>query len=209
MMSVIVIFSGVGPEAVDVMTGEVRERMIAGAMALLARRGLSGASFSDVLSATGAPRGSLYHHFPNGKRELVAAAVERAGLVLAEALAPVAGAPAEAVVERFLAIWRTVLTRSECEAGCAVMAVAAAPESAEMMAQAAGVFRAWSAQLTDLLGRGGVPGGEASSFAMMMIASVEGAVALSRAEHSLEPFEAVARQLIRQARLAMSKDSED
>jgi len=130
-------------------------------------------------------------------------------LVLAEALAPVAGAPAEAVVERFLGIWRTVLTRSECEAGCAVMAVAAAPESADMLAQAAGVFRAWSGQLTDLLGRGGVPGGEASGFAVMMIASVEGAVALSRAERSLEPFEAVARQLIRQVRLVMSKDSAD
>ena len=137
------------------MAGEVRERMIAGAMALLARRGLSGASFSDVLSATVRPRGSLYHHFPNGKGELVAAAIERAGSVLAEALAPVAGAAAEAVVERFLAIWRTVLTRSECEAGCAVMAVAAAPESADMLAQAAGVFRAWSGQLTDLLGRAG------------------------------------------------------
>jgi TetR/AcrR family transcriptional repressor of lmrAB and yxaGH operons len=191
------------------MAGEVRERMIAGAMALLARRGLSGASFSDVLSATGAPRGSLYHHFPNGKQELVAAAIERAGSVLAEALAPVAGAPAGAVVERFLAIWRTVLTRSDCEAGCAVMAVAAAPESADMLAQAAGVFRAWSGQLTDLLGRGGVPAGEASGFAVMMIASVEGAVALSRAERSLEPFEAVAGQLIRQARLMTSKDSTD
>jgi TetR/AcrR family transcriptional regulator, lmrAB and yxaGH operons repressor len=209
MKTVIVILSGIGPEAVGVMAGEVRERMIAGAMALLARRGLSGASFSDVLSATGAPRGSLYHHFPNGKAELVAAAVERAGLVLAEALAPVAGASAEAVVERFLVIWRTVLTRSDCEAGCAVMAVAAAPESADMLAQAASVFRAWSVQLTDLLSRGGVSPGEASGFAVMMIASVEGAVALSRAERSLEPFEAVARQLVRQARLMMSKDSAD
>ena len=206
MMTVIAILSGMGPEAVDVMAGEVRERMIAGAMALLARRGLSGASFSDVLSATG-PRGSLYHHFPSGKGELVAAAIERAGLALAEALAPVAGAPAEAVVERFLAIWRTVLTRSECEAGCAVMAVAAAAKLADMLAQAAGVFRAWSGQLTDLLGRGGVPAGEASGFAVMMIASVEGAVALSRAERSLEPFEAVARQLIRQVRLVTPKDS--
>jgi AcrR family transcriptional regulator len=209
MMTVIVILSGFGPEAVDVMAGEVRERMIAGAMALLARRGLSGASFSDVLSATGAPRGSLYHHFPNGKGELVAAAIERAGSVLADAMAPAAAAPADAVVERFLAIWRTVLTRSDCEAGCAVMAVAAAPESAEMLAQAAGVFRAWSGQLTDLLGRGGMPVSEAASFAVMMIASVEGAVALSRAERSLEPFEAVARQLIRQARLVTSKDSTD
>ena len=43
----------------------------------------------------------------------------------------------------------------------------------------------------------------------MMIASVEGAVALSRAERSLEPFEAVARQLIGQVRLVTPKDSAD
>lgn len=190
------------------MAGEVRERMIAGAMALLARRGQPGASFSEVLSATGAPRGSLYHHFPDGKRELVIAAVERAGALLTEALAPFSGAPAETVVERFLAIWRAVLTHSQCEAGCAVLAVAVAPDSAEALAHAAGVFRAWSDLLTDLLRRGGAPREEASSFAVMMIASVEGAVALSRAERSLEPFEAVARQLIRQTRLLTASTSE-
>ena len=66
--------------------GDVRERMVDGAMALLARRGLQATSFSEVLAATGAPRGSLYHHFPAGKDQLVAEAVDRAGGVLINVL---------------------------------------------------------------------------------------------------------------------------
>ena len=73
--------------------GEVRDHMVQGAMTSLARRGLQATSFSEVLAATGAPRGSLYHHFPGGKHQLVAAAVDRAGTVLTDAMAPEAGLP--------------------------------------------------------------------------------------------------------------------
>ena len=188
------------------MSGDVRQRMIEGAMALLARGGPQAASFSDVLSATGAPRGSLYHHFPSGKRELIEAAVERAGAVLTDALRPLDGASPEKVVERFVLIWRTVLTRSRCEAGCAVAAVAVASDSPEQLAQTARVFRGWTTRLTDLLEAGGVSKTEASGFAVMLVASIEGAVALSRAEKTLEPFDAVAKQLVKQARtLATTK----
>jgi TetR/AcrR family transcriptional repressor of lmrAB and yxaGH operons len=61
------------------MAGEVRARMVDGAIALLASRGLEGTSFSEVLELTGAPRGSIYHHFPGGTAELVSAAVDGAG----------------------------------------------------------------------------------------------------------------------------------
>jgi len=182
------------------MAGDVRDRMVEGAMALLARRGLQATSFSEVLSATGAPRGSLYHHFPGGKDQLVAAAVDCAGAVLTDALEPVAGAPAEVVVARFLAIWRAVLTRSQCEAGCAVLAVTVATDSAELLSHATAVFRAWRERLTDLLREGGLSSAEARSFATVLIASVEGAVVLSRADQSLEAFEAVAQQLMAQVR---------
>jgi len=36
----------------------------------------AGTSFSEVLEATGAPRGSVYHHFPGGKDQLVKAALD-------------------------------------------------------------------------------------------------------------------------------------
>ena len=182
------------------MNKKVRERMILGAMGLLARGGPQAASFSDVLSATGSPRGSLYHHFPNGKSELIEAAVDRAGEVLTQALKSFEGASATKVVEGFLSFWLTVLTRSQFEAGCAVAAVAVAANSPEQLAQTARIFRRWTSQLSELLRAGGLSKREADGFAVMLIASVEGAVALSRAEKSLEPFETVSEQLLAHAR---------
>lgn len=182
------------------MAGDVRDRMVQGAMALLAQRGLQATSFSEVLAATGAPRGSLYHHFPGGKDQLVAAAVDQAGELLINALEAVAGAPAEAVVERFLLIWRTVLTRSQCESGCAVLAVTVASDSADLLVHATAVFRAWRERLAQLLQEGGFLPVQARAFATMLIASAEGAVVLSRADQSIEPFEAVAQQLMEQVR---------
>lgn len=182
------------------MAGEVRKQMVEGAMAMLGRRGLQATSFSEVLAATGAPRGSLYHHFPDGKNQLVAAAVDRAGEVLADAMQVVSGQPAEAVVARFLAVWRMVLTRSQCEAGCAVLAVTVASDSAELLSHATSVFRLWRERLAELLRQGGLPAAQARSFATVLIASAEGAVVLSRADQSMEPFETVAQQLMEQVK---------
>ena len=104
------------------------------------------------------------------------------------------------MVERFLAIWRAVLTRSDCGSGCAVLAVTVATDSADLLAHATAVFRAWRDRLAELLRKGGLAPAAARRFAIMLIASAEGAVVLSRAEGSLEAFEAVARQLMDQAR---------
>ena len=60
------------------MAQGVKQRMVEGAVVLLAKHGLQATSFSDVLALTGAPRGSVYHHFPEGKGQLVASAVDLA-----------------------------------------------------------------------------------------------------------------------------------
>ncbi len=56
------------------MVSDAKSRMIEGAARLLAEKGLQETSFSEVLALTGAPRGSIYHHFPDGKASLVAQA---------------------------------------------------------------------------------------------------------------------------------------
>ena len=58
---------------------DTRRKMIEGAVTLLAMRGLEGTAFSDVLERSGAPRGSIYHHFPGGKAQLGVEAVESSG----------------------------------------------------------------------------------------------------------------------------------
>jgi TetR/AcrR family transcriptional repressor of lmrAB and yxaGH operons len=182
------------------MVRGVRERMVASTVDLLARRGLQLTSFSEVLDRSGAPRGSVYHHFPDGKDQMIGAALDAAGGRAIELLDQKAGAPAEEISSWFLHIWREVLIRGKFEAGCAVLAVAVAADSPELLEQTARVFRAWRRRLAELLEQGGLRPEDAQRFAAVLIASSEGAVVLARAEHSLEPFDLVADQLIDQVR---------
>ena len=55
----------------------VRSNMVDGAVRLLATEGVEGTSFKGVLVVAEAPRGSVYHHFPGGKSELLHAALDR------------------------------------------------------------------------------------------------------------------------------------
>ena len=182
------------------MAGEVREVMVNGAVQLLARRGLQATSFSEVLAFTGAPRGSVYHHFPEGKEQLVGEAVDLAGAYLIGLLDAKAGASAVEISDYFLQVWRSVLIRSDFQSGCAVLAVTVATDSANLLGHAFAVFRGWRQRLAELLVQGGLEKKAALRFATTLIASAEGAVVLSRAEHSIEPFNAVAAQLGEQIR---------
>ena len=181
------------------MPGDARARMVEGAALLLAKQGLQATSFSEVLKATGAPRGSIYHHFPEGKDQLVAAAVDLAATRMLGALEhQTGGTPAE-ITAHVLAAWRFVLERSDFAAGCAILAVTVAADSTELLDRAAAVFRQWRDRLTELYVAGGVAKKDAARFAATVIASSEGAVVMSRAERSLEPFELVAEELMERA----------
>lgn len=183
-----------------ILAADVRDRMIEGAIRLLAQQGLDATSFADVLALTGAPRGSVYHHFPEGKAQLVRAAVDRAGAHALQALAGQQGASAEDLVATFLGLWREVLVRSQLRAGCAVLAVTVATDSPDLLHHAGMVFRSWRGQLAELFEQAGLSTKEAAQFATILVAASEGAVVLSRAEQSLEPFELTAAQLLDQIR---------
>jgi TetR/AcrR family transcriptional regulator, lmrAB and yxaGH operons repressor len=133
----------------------VRERMVSSAVILLAKRGFQGASLAKVLAGSGAPRGSIYHHFPDGKDQLVAAAVEAAGERAARILDPLRGRGAVEIADGFLAMWRSVLERSDFAAGCSVLAVTVSADSGELVQRAGDVFRSWQARLGELLHTGG------------------------------------------------------
>ena len=190
------------------MARDVRARMVESAVELLARRGLQATSFSEVLERSGAPRGSVYHHFPGGKDELVGSALDLAGERAIDVLDRKVGVPAEEMAAWFLHIWRQVLIRSNYEAGCAILAVTVAADSPALRDHAAEVFRSWRRRLAELLEQGGLQPRDADRFAATLIASSEGAVALSRAEQSLEPFDLVREQLLDQVRSLAARNPE-
>jgi AcrR family transcriptional regulator len=181
---------------------DVKSRMIREAARALARKGLQRSSFSEILEASGAPRGSLYHHFPGGKNELVLKALAAAGEHALAGLARLEGRRASEVAAGFIDLWRSLLTATDFGAGCAVLAVTVAAESPDQTAAAAAVFAAWRARLADALARGGVEAKASQRLAASILAACEGAVALARAERSLESFDLVATQLIEWVRSA-------
>jgi TetR/AcrR family transcriptional repressor of lmrAB and yxaGH operons len=54
-----------------------RDNLINAMTDALQRKGLHGVGLNELLDIAGAPKGSLYHHFPGGKSELAVAAIER------------------------------------------------------------------------------------------------------------------------------------
>ncbi len=184
------------------MAADTRTRMIERTVILLAKKGLQGASFSQILEEAGAPRGSLYHHFPGGKDELVLEAIRLAGDRAVALLDRQTNRSAVEIAQAFVELWRQVLTRSDFGAGCAVAAVTVAAETPQLRDRAGDVFRRWRTRLAELLEAGGIPAGRGPAFAAALIATCEGAVILSRGESDIEPFDlATAAQVdaIRQA----------
>ncbi len=79
-------------------------RMVQSAVVLLAKKGVQATSSSEVLEASGEPRGSLYRQFPGGKDELIAAAVDLAGDGAIALLDRLEGWPTAEILDEFLAM---------------------------------------------------------------------------------------------------------
>ena len=118
------------------------------------RRGLQGASFAEVLELTKAPRGSIYHHFPNGKDELVTAALNTVSGATMDRLSQF-DRDAVAITEGFVGLWSDLLDRAQLTAGCAVVAVSVAA-SGDLLDHAGEVFGRWTNHLSDLLQEAGL-----------------------------------------------------
>ncbi|HEY3670001.1 MAG TPA: TetR/AcrR family transcriptional regulator [Acidimicrobiia bacterium] len=170
--------------------------MAEGATRLLATNGMAGTTFAEVLARTGAPRGSIYHHFPGGKSELIHAALDLADTFGKEAIESVRGRPATEVVTTFIEQWRALLVGFDLRAGCAVVAVAVSTNDPELREHAGAVFREWTELLAGLLIDGGIDAQSAPALAALVISATEGAVAVSRAEGDIKSFELVATQLL-------------
>jgi TetR/AcrR family transcriptional repressor of lmrAB and yxaGH operons len=67
-----------------------RQPIIDAALTLFRRNGYSGTGLNDIVDASGAPKGSLYHYFPGGKPSIAVAAVEEAGRRVSDTLTALA-----------------------------------------------------------------------------------------------------------------------
>ncbi|RUZ79859.1 TetR/AcrR family transcriptional regulator [Mesorhizobium sp. M7A.F.Ca.US.006.01.1.1] len=181
------------------MANDTRTRILETTGLLLRQRGYHGTSLNDILSASGAPRGSLYFHFPGGKDQLVIE-VTRASVAdvterLGEALAAEKD-PAVAVHHIYQSVGR-MLEDNQFSLGCPIAPVVLdsptdVPELAELCRSA---FEQWIGLLRDAFVRAGVPERRAHALALLVESSLEGLMVIARATSDRAPVQAVADEV--------------
>ncbi|MEU1406621.1 TetR/AcrR family transcriptional regulator [Streptomyces sp. NPDC005728] len=176
-----------------------RERIVAGAADMISRRGLSATSIREMAKHAKAPLGSTYHYFPEGKQQLASEAVRHTGDWVARSLRKELEAGPAAGLNAFLALWRKIVVDTDFHAGCPVLAVAIeeppADEVPPALAAAAEVFEQWEGLLAGSLREHGADAERSAQIATLIVAAVEGTVAMCRAKRSTDPLDRTAAQL--------------
>lgn len=179
-----------------------RDRMIEAAIDLMRGYGLSGVGINDVIRESGAPRGSLYHYFPDGKVQIACEALEvqggRIAALLDSALASEQAGPRK-VIALFEAFARRV-EESGFQRSCAIGAVTLdlAPDDTALRALAAGIFGQWRGVIARHFPMGAAA--QSESFAGLLLTAIEGAHVRARAERSGAPFREAGQWLSQLAR---------
>ncbi|CAJ1503390.1 TetR/AcrR family transcriptional regulator [[Mycobacterium] kokjensenii] len=178
------------------MARDTRQAMVLAAVELLREHGADGVTLDALLTRSGAPRGSIYHHFPGGRAQILDEAIQLAGDAIAGLIAGSAADGPVAVLDRFTAFWRKTLQDSDFAAGCPVVSVSVSAEpGSPLVAHAEGIFARWTALLCDCFVADGLGADVAARLATMSLAAIQGAIVMCRAQASLQPLDDVAAEL--------------
>ncbi|MBL8551053.1 MAG: TetR/AcrR family transcriptional regulator [Hyphomonadaceae bacterium] len=175
---------------------DAKAEMITAAAKLFRAHGYEGVGIAELLTASGAPRGSLYFHFPGGKEEIAAEAILRAGEFISSRLQGLAERVKDpkGYIDRAFAAWGEELSASDFQNGCAVALIALemAERSPRLRDAAAEAFALWEKEFAIAARAWGMREGDAVSFASAMLGAIEGAIALARTKRSIQPFQSAA-----------------
>ena len=167
-------------------------------------KGYGAVGMKDVVAASGAPIGSLYHHFPGGKVQLARQALINAGKAYA-LLIPTLTNPFDDLGEAIEALFAQAaadMEQTNFANMCPVATVAAeVADTVEDLREAtAGIFTSWLYGGTEYFRYRGLPESTARDVTVVLISALEGAFILARTLRSTEPLLATGRVLAPQYR---------
>ena len=167
-----------------------RERMLWSAVALLQERGAHALTVDSVLAHSKAPRGSVYHHFPGGREQILLEATQL-GSAFVSAMIDQVGSSPEALIDGMVAFWKDAMITSDFRTGCTVAAVAIDGHQAseEVTGAAREAFGTWIGQVRSTYARGGISPERAPQLASITLSMVEGALIQARIQRSVAPLD--------------------
>lgn len=176
-----------------------RQNLIESAIALFRTQGFAGTGLSEILKKSGAPKGSLYHYFPNGKEELAAEALKIAGKVVEKTLLELAKKhkQPEKLIKTYCQMLGKWMEESHFRAGCPITTTVleTVPQSETMSKISLAIFDSWKEVIANALVESGMNKTEAKKKADFTITAIGGALIQSRVQQSALPLDNTAIQL--------------
>jgi TetR/AcrR family transcriptional regulator, lmrAB and yxaGH operons repressor len=161
-----------------------RDRILQEAKRLFQQRGYYAVGTAEILAEAKAPKGSMYHHFPDGKEQIAIEAVNSIRsdvLVLMRKLEADGCSVADTIrqLAKGMARW---LKDSDYREGTmlASTTVGSVPDLPKLHAAITAAFDAWSAHIVKRLVDEGCGKTHAATLAATLISGIEGAMILAR-----------------------------
>jgi TetR/AcrR family transcriptional regulator, lmrAB and yxaGH operons repressor len=176
-----------------------RDTIVQAALTLFRRRGYSGTGVNDIVALSGAPKGSLYHYFPDGKLSIAEAAVRQAGENVTRTLETLAAdnkTPGK-LVRAYAALIGQWMAKSKFRDGGPITTILleTVPGDAKLTAAGRTAFAAWRGAIASRLTAQGVAAARAERLAALVIAAIEGSLIQARVEGHAGAIDAIAREL--------------
>lgn len=168
-----------------------RDKIVRSAALLFRRKGYAATGMNDIVTLSGAPKGSVYHYFPGGKEQIAIETIRYASGLVAKTLTELSEAhatPSDMVraYGKLLCGW---LAKSEYQDGCPITTTLLELSATSEPVAAAGreAFTSWRDIYRSKLVASGVPEPRAAALASMAVTSFQGALILTKVEQSSQP----------------------
>lgn len=168
---------------------KTRDRLIASAALLFRQKGYHGTGLAQVLADSHAPKGSLYHHFPNGKSDLAMAAASWVSkgmiTIIDDAFANADTFPDGATT--FCHKLAKLFDLNDHWQSCPISSMLFdGPDNDAFRAHADQILTSWSTRAAEHGQRMGMCDTDAGSAAELLLMTIQGAWTIARAKRSAE-----------------------
>lgn len=176
-----------------------RENMLTAASSLFRARGYEGIGIAELLEKSGAPRGSLYFHFPGGKEQIGAEVINDFATRTAARFRELDESGVD--IETFIvSVFKTTAKESKAcdfDGSCPIAAIAAGfgVDNKLLAVAIRDCFSAWEVAIAQAARSRGMSEANAAVFASAFLASMEGAFVLSKAQRSTAPHISASRAM--------------
>jgi TetR/AcrR family transcriptional repressor of lmrAB and yxaGH operons len=179
--------------------GNVREHILQTTCDLMEKQGYHGTGLNEIVKESGAPKGSLYHYFPEGKEQIASEAVLQSGKATAERIRNglSSNSSAAKAIHDFILNIADHVESSGFAAGSPLTSVAmeTATKSERINVACRAAYALLETAFKEKLLESGFAKTKAEELGTFITAAVEGGIILSRTHHSGDPLRTVAKHL--------------